>query len=81
MTSLITPNWARQMPTTVGRAEALHGDGLILNLAASSLVRKIDDQTSINQFANSLVEVSGMFDGCAFIEILPEGKMLNLGFL
>ncbi|KAF4907578.1 hypothetical protein CGCF415_v007331 [Colletotrichum fructicola] len=25
--------------------------------------------------------VSGMFDGCAFIEILPEGKMLNLGFL
>ncbi|KAK8868445.1 hypothetical protein PGQ11_007023 [Apiospora arundinis] len=25
--------------------------------------------------------VSGMFDGCAFIEILPEGRMLNLGFL
>ncbi|EXF75539.1 hypothetical protein CFIO01_06275 [Colletotrichum fioriniae PJ7] len=25
--------------------------------------------------------VSGMFDGCAFIEILPKGKMLNLGFL
>ncbi|KAF3355249.1 hypothetical protein VdG1_04210 [Verticillium dahliae VDG1] len=25
--------------------------------------------------------VSGMYDGCAMIEILPEGRMLNLGFL
>lgn len=25
--------------------------------------------------------VTGMFDGCAFIEILPEGRMLNLGYL
>ena len=78
-TSSTTPLSAPPTPTTAVRVVAPLGAGSTPSLAASSSVGfqplPIDCVVLIHLL------VSGMYDGCAMIEILPEGRMRHLGFL
>lgn len=53
---------------------------LVVNLSVCALLMVSLVAPVMNLCAN-LPSASGLYDGVSFIEILPEGRMLHLGFL